>query len=309
MLAEATTATLTTRSDVLAALRQASAATGSDFDYLLGTAMRESSLKPQAKSNSSSAAGLFQFVSQTWLGMVKQYGAKYGLGSYANAIEKGADGRYRADNGADRQAILALRNDPRVSALMAGEYANQTKNQLETRLGRDVCGGELYAAHFLGPNAACRLIELNDSNPSACAADNFSAAARANRSVFYHRDGSPKTVREVYDWALKQPRLSAHARAEANAVPVTAAKPNPSPTAGVPPLSVASTMFTRPVQDRAHELSTLSLFTDTAPKTASLLQTMSLPQSPFVLTPGVVGILASLTPEGREDESESRKIS
>src|SRR3954465_2852961 len=67
MLAEATNST---RQDVLAAIKQASAATGSDFQYLLGTAMRESGLKPSAKAPTSSASGLFQFTQQTWLGMV-----------------------------------------------------------------------------------------------------------------------------------------------------------------------------------------------------------------------------------------------
>jgi hypothetical protein len=64
MLAEAATAAAN-RTDVLAAIKQASADTGSDFNYLLDTAMRESSLKPQAKSNTSSASRLFQFVGQT----------------------------------------------------------------------------------------------------------------------------------------------------------------------------------------------------------------------------------------------------
>ena len=69
---------------VVAALKNAAAATGSDFSYLLGTAMRESSLKPNAQSNTSSAGGLFQFLDQTWLGLVKTHGAKYGLGSLAS---------------------------------------------------------------------------------------------------------------------------------------------------------------------------------------------------------------------------------
>jgi len=90
MLAEA--AGTAVRSDVLAALKQASAATGSDFNYLLCTAMRESSLHPQAKSSTSSACGLFQFVEQTWFGVVKQFGAKYGLGSFAGAIQRDAAG-------------------------------------------------------------------------------------------------------------------------------------------------------------------------------------------------------------------------
>ena len=50
---------------VLAALKSAVAATGSDFHYLLGTAMREASLKTTAQSSTSSADGLFQFIDQT----------------------------------------------------------------------------------------------------------------------------------------------------------------------------------------------------------------------------------------------------
>src|SRR5581483_2302978 len=184
MLAEAASIASNTRSQIISDLRQAAAVTGSDFDYLLSTATRESSLKPQAKATTSSAAGLFQFVGQTWLGLVKQYGEKYGLGSYAALITRNRDGSYRVDNSADRRAILALRNDPRISACMAGEYAKATRSQLQASLGRSVSNGELYAAHFLGEGAACRLIRLNSSNPGACAAAEFPDAAQANRSVF-----------------------------------------------------------------------------------------------------------------------------
>ncbi len=208
---------------VLASLQRAAQATGADFDYLLGTAMRESSLKPSAQAGTSSAAGLFQFVEQTWLGVVKTYGAKHGLGSFANAITQGSDGRFRTSNSADRQAILALRKDPQIASLMAGEFAQATRATLQGSLGRDVCGGELYAAHFLGPDAACRLIRMNDSQPGAAAAPAFPAAAGANRNVFYHRDGTPKSVREVYNWALNQP----NGRAAPDAAP---AKPVAAPS-------------------------------------------------------------------------------
>jgi len=189
---------------VVQALQKAAAATGSDFHYLLGTAMRESSLKPNATSSSSSATGLFQFIDQTWLGLVKEHGAQHGLGNFAEAITKQADGRYHADANA-KQTILALRKDPEVCALMAGEYAKSTQGSLRASLGRDVCGGELYAAHFLGPDAAAKLIKLAGSDPSTSAAAQFPQAAAANKSVFFHADGSAKSVREVYDWALAQP--------------------------------------------------------------------------------------------------------
>jgi hypothetical protein len=191
-------------SHVVSALKNAAAATGSDFHYLLGTAMRESSLKPDARSHSSSAAGLFQFIDQTWLGLVKEHGARHGLSGFAGAISRDANGRYRAP-GEMKDAILSLRSDPNISALMAGEYARSTEGQLKANLGRPVCGGELYAAHFLGPDAACKLIRLADSSPTASAAAQFPQAAAANKSVFFHADGTAKSVREVYDWALKQP--------------------------------------------------------------------------------------------------------
>ncbi len=204
MQAEAASALSGTKSQIVAALQQAASATGTDFQYLLDTAQRESGLKTQAKSATSSASGLFQFVDQTWMGLVKKYGAQYGLGAYANAISQGPDGRYRADSPADRQAILALKNDPRTAALMAGHYASDTRNALEGSLGRNVDNGELYAAHFLGADSACRLIKLNSSNPNACAASAFPQAASANRGVFYHADGTPKSIHEVYAWATKQ---------------------------------------------------------------------------------------------------------
>ncbi len=191
------------RANVVAALQNAAARTGSDFQYLLGTAMRESGLKSAAQSATSSATGLFQFIDQTWLGLVKDHGADHGLKAEANAITKGTDGRWHA--GFAQDAILALRKDPSVSALMAGEYAKSTSASLSAALGRPVCGGELYAAHFLGPDAACKLIKLAQSDPRASAAAQFPAAAAANKSVFFQPDGTAKSVREVYDWAMRQP--------------------------------------------------------------------------------------------------------
>lgn len=205
-------------STVVTALQRASAATGVDFRYLLGTAMRESGLRPQAQSHSSTATGLFQFVEQTWLTMVKDYGARYGLSSYANAIQRGPDGRLTVADPNDRTAILRLRNDPQTSALMAAEYTRQSQSQMEGRLGRPVSNGELYVAHFLGAATACRLIQTAQGAPGTAACTLFPHEAEANRSVFYHADGSPKTVREVYDWAVHQ-----HDGAAAPALPAAAA--------------------------------------------------------------------------------------
>lgn len=240
MLAEAAKAAA---SSVVQALQKASAATGVDFNYLLGTAMKESGLKPEAKSANSSATGLFQFVEQTWLGVVKNYGGKHGLTSYANIIDKGDDGRYRIKDPNDRSAVLRLRNDPQISALMAGEYTKETQSAMEDKLGRKVTTGELYAGHLFGSSQACRLIRTAQGDPHLQACELMPRAADANPNIFYHRDGSPKSAREVYTWTIGQ--VPATPTLDPGALPKA-----PSVTSG--PLSTETTqaaiaaLWTRP---------------------------------------------------------------
>ena len=54
-------------------IRQAARETGADFEYLAQTAARESNFDPQAQARTSSAAGMFQFIEQTWLGMMRNW--------------------------------------------------------------------------------------------------------------------------------------------------------------------------------------------------------------------------------------------
>lgn len=179
------------------AIQRASDATGVDFTFLLGTAKRESGYNPQARAGTSSAAGLFQFVDQTWLSTLKRHGAKYGYARYADLIQKGADGRYHVDGADAKKAVMALKLDPHAASLMAGELASDHAAYLRGRVGRDPTSGELYAAHFLGPQGSAKLIEANRASPGASAAALFPDAAASNRSIFY-RDGRPATVGEVY---------------------------------------------------------------------------------------------------------------
>jgi len=190
---------ITAPPQITAALQQASAKTGTDFSYLLKTAMRESSLNCDAKSNTSSACGLFQFTEQSWLGTMKQDGGDLGLGKYADQISQDSNGRYVVTDPAARQEILALRNDPKVSALMAGAYTSDSQSRLESKLGRSVTGGELYIAHFLGAGGASKLISNAQEAPNTPADELFPAAAAANRSIFYDRNGSPRSVAQVYN--------------------------------------------------------------------------------------------------------------
>ncbi|MBP7814599.1 MAG: transglycosylase SLT domain-containing protein [Phenylobacterium sp.] len=185
------------RGAVEAAIQRASNATGVDFTFLMKTANRESGYNPRAKASTSSAAGLFQFVEQTWLSTLKQHGSKYGYARYADLISKGSDGRYSVNGAEARKAVMDLRLDPHAASLMAGELASDHASYLKGRTGRTPTAGELYAAHFLGPQGSARLIEAANTRPGAPAASLFPDAAQANRSIFY-RDGRPATVAEVY---------------------------------------------------------------------------------------------------------------
>lgn len=181
---------------VEAAIRRASHATGVDFDFLMKTARRESAMNPLAKARTSSAAGLFQFIEQTWLATVKQHGRKHGYGQYADLISRGSDGRWRVE-GSARNVVLDLRFDPQAASTMAAELASSNAAYLRGRTGKEPGAGDLYAAHFLGPAGAAGLMEAMATRPGASAASLFPDAARANRPIFY-RDGRAATVAEVH---------------------------------------------------------------------------------------------------------------
>ncbi len=182
---------------VEAAIQRASSATGVDFGFLLGAAKRESGYNPGAKAGSSSAAGLFQFVEQTWMSTLKKHGAKHGYARYAELIQQGADGRYHVDGAEARKAVMDLRFDPHAASLMAGELTSDHAAYLRGRVGRNPTAGELYAAHFLGPQGSAKLIEAVQTSPHTAAASLFPDAAASNHKIFYH-DGRAATVGEVY---------------------------------------------------------------------------------------------------------------
>jgi hypothetical protein len=166
-------------------IERAAQETGADFDFLLQTAARESSFDAGAKARTSSAAGLFQFIEQTWLAMLHRHGEQHGYGELARAVEQGGDGRFTIADAETRQRALDLRFDPEASSVMAGELAAENAAVLRERIGREPTSGELYAAHFLGARGAASLINAAEQSPGQRADALFPAAAAANRPVFF----------------------------------------------------------------------------------------------------------------------------
>lgn len=185
--------------DVLQAVRTASQKTGVDFSYLMAQAQQESGLKSNARADGSSATGLYQFIDSTWLGVMRDYGAKYGFGALASKIDTAADGSARVADPAVRQQILDLRFQPQISAVMAAEYARANQTHLERETNTDIGSTELYLAHFLGAAGASKFLNGYDANSAQAGASLFPEAAAANPSVFYDRDGKARSLADIYD--------------------------------------------------------------------------------------------------------------
>jgi hypothetical protein len=182
---------------VTRAIANSARRTGVDFNYLMGQARIESGMDPQARAATSSATGLYQFIDQTWLSVVKDHGDKHGLGWASEAISNNSKGQFNVADTGLKSKIFALRTNPEVAALMAGEFAADNRDYLEGRLGREMAPVDLYLSHFLGANGAGKFLERHATTPDAKAADFFPRAARANRSVFYAPNGEARSFDEV----------------------------------------------------------------------------------------------------------------
>ena len=196
--ATATAGVASSRAQIAGAIKQAANTTGTSFQYLLTTAKMESDFNPKAAASTSSAAGLFQFIGQTWLGTVKEAGAQLGYGQYADAITKSSSGDYSVSDPAKKTAIMKLRDDPAASSAMAGVLTRSNSFKLTGLIGRRPTDSELYMAHFMGVGGAAKLITNAEDNPQASGARMFPNAAAANHSIFYDNTGHARSVSDVY---------------------------------------------------------------------------------------------------------------
>ncbi len=202
-------------------------------------ASQESSLDPTAKAKTSSAMGLYQFTSQTWLRSIKQHGADYGLGAYAEHIKINSSGVAHVDSPEARHAILKLRGDPTVSAEMAAELDKDNLATLKGNVTGKLGATELYLAHFLGAGGASDFLNTMKATPNAKAADILPQAAAANNSVFYSASGEARSLKQIYQhFAQKFDTTKSASTLVASAAPIKNA-PDLSTLARIVPTHIA----------------------------------------------------------------------
>jgi hypothetical protein len=188
---------------IVAAIRLSSVRTGVDFSYLMKLAATESNFEPESEAATSSATGMYQFTHDTWLNTLKMHGTKYGLvADYTTNIEYYVT-RYGYQRPFVRdqsiyQHLLALRKNPRLSAMMAAEMVRDNQQKLVHTLDREPTETDLYLTHFLGADGAITFLQSLDQSPGMHAVELFPEAASSNHNIFHPQTCAPRTVDEVY---------------------------------------------------------------------------------------------------------------
>jgi len=135
---------------VKAAIIEASNRYGVDIVIMAQFAAKESSFNPKAHppGSASSATGLYQFLKATWNGLVKQ-GKVLGLNA--------------TDGVVNTPGKTPAANDPRYNAQL-NAYAGAAFLRDNARAIGSTDAGDLYLAHFLGPETARKVIASCNSN-------------------------------------------------------------------------------------------------------------------------------------------------
>ncbi len=171
---------------------------GLDPNFMINLAFRESSLNNLAQARTSSGAGLYQFTENTWLCALLDHGNQYQIAG-VDQIYRTAKGRCVVNDFRLRAQLLALRYDSVTNAKLGADHTIDNFQILQDYLGRPPTETEVYMLHFFGETEGKPFLVACIRTPNDYAARLFPRAAASNHSLFYHNDGTPRRLYEVYD--------------------------------------------------------------------------------------------------------------
>lgn len=140
-----------------------------DDEYYRKLAMVESGGRANAAASTSSAVGLFQFTEGTWKALVNQMGLNF---------------------------TLEDRKDPVKSRIVVERMTEDHYKALKKRMGQEPSFTDLYMAHFLGIGGAVRFLTADLESYAANVVGD--RVAKANKAVFFDKNGVPLKVKDVY---------------------------------------------------------------------------------------------------------------
>jgi hypothetical protein len=179
------------------------AAKDADFptEYLFGIVEKESGFDCYAEPPSGSARGCLQVIDQTWLRLVKEHGAKYGLAEEAGLVELTFNKRkqpvYKVKDKEQAQRILDLRYDVYYAAVLAVTDLKVAKAKIEKNLSARFNDDNLYLPHFMGEDRAEAALAAYNKRPNASASKIFNREAKANPGMFFDGKGRRRVPIDV----------------------------------------------------------------------------------------------------------------
>lgn len=162
-------------SSVMDAIHYAATKVGTDEGAMVAFAGRESSFNPNASAGSTTAEGLFQFVTKTWNAELLKYGKIVGVPLNASRMDPVASSLIEA-------AMLKYEIIPAISKVVGKPTVT-----------------DLYFGHFLGPAGGAHFLRNLKRKPNAPAYLDMREAASYNKSVFFDPQGRPRTYAQIYN--------------------------------------------------------------------------------------------------------------
>ena len=164
--------------------RQVEATDMAALDTVVGRIIGvESNGDANAKNKRSSATGLGQFLSETWLDMIRAY-------------------RPELTRGRSQDEILELRRDADLSREITARFAERNAAILKRR-GLPVTAGTVYLAHFAGGAGAVAILSAPEDADAALVMASADATGRTRREKIVKANPFLEhfTVADLKNWA------------------------------------------------------------------------------------------------------------